>query len=503
MKKLSKILSLTLVFILLLSTALLTSCGRTDLESLETDGGSDQVGSYIIKTEIKDGAIWVTYSNDPTNPVNIGAFSSGNGEGSYSSGGLNFMPLGDGSSYGVVAGSARYLEEIVIPDSFNGKPVTTILESAFSNATNLKRITIPNSIVSVGDSAFYNCGNLEYNEKDNALYLGNAENPYLILVKAKDTTVTRCDVNAGTIAICDNAFNGCSEMSIINIPDSVQNIGSYAFRGCSSFGKINIPEGCTYIGTETFYGCATLQKINIPASVSSIGKSAFESCVSLTEITFTNGSKLVGFANKTFSGCESLKKITIPKSVTYIGDNKTTSANDGVFHKCKSLETVGFEQDSQLKQIGSYAFDGCETLKTINLPSSLNQIGTSAFRTCKALTSIAIPDNVLTIAKETFYNCTSLKSVSFGKNLTKIGAGAFQACSSINNVIIPASVKTIEKGAFDSACTALNAVTFKDPNGWYNVSTAEPIDAELLKDSTTALDILQNPYEYKMGIGKP
>lgn len=500
MKKLSKILSLALVFILLLSTTLLTSCGRTAVEEA-TDDTSNQVGSYIIKTEIKDGAIWVTYSNDPTNPVNIGAFDVG-GNGSSSAGNLTFMPLANGT-YGVVAGNARYLEEIVIPETYNGKAVTTILESAFSSATNLKKITIPNSIVSVGDNAFYNCGNLEYNEKDNALYLGNAENPYLILVKAKDATITRCDVNAGTIAICDNAFYGCTELSVLNIPDSVKNIGSYAFKSCSSVGKINIPDGCTYIGAETFASCSTLQKINIPATVTNMGKSAFKDCISLSEVNFANGSTLVGIANETFAGCKSLKAIRIPKSATYIGDNKAITNINGVFNGCKALETVTFEKDSQLKQIGNFAFNGCEKLMTIALPETVNHIGSSAFRGCKALKSFVIPDNVLTIAPHTFYDCGALTTIKLGNKLTKIGTEAFSACVSINNIVIPASVKTIEKAAFDNSSTALNTLTFADPEGWYNIATTEKIDAELLKDSTTAIDILTNAFDYKMGIGKP
>lgn len=500
MKKLSKLLSLVLVFILLLSTALLTSCGRAPSEE-ETNNDSEQISNYIIKTEIKDGCIWVTYSNDPANPVNIGAFEVSSG-GSSSSGNLTFMPLANGS-YGVVAGNARYLEEINIPETYNGKPVTTILDSAFSGATSLKKITIPNSIVSVGDNAFHNCENLEYNEKDNALYLGNAENPYLILVKAKDATITRCDVNTSTIAICDNAFYGCTELSVLNIPDSVKNIGSYAFKSCSSVGKINIPDGCTYIGTETFASCSTLQKINIPATVTNIGKSAFKDCISLTEINFANGSTLVGIANETFAGCKSLKAIRIPKSATYIGDNKAITNINGAFNGCKALEMVTFEKDSQLKQIGNFAFNGCEKLTTIELPETVNQIGSSAFRGCKALKSIAIPDNVLTIAPHTFYDCKALTTIKLGNKLTKIGTEAFSACESINNVVIPASVKTIEKAAFDSSSTALDTVTFKDPNGWYNISTAEPISADILSDAATAVEILKNPFDYKLGIGKP
>lgn len=496
MKKLGRILSLVLVFILLFSTTALMSCEKPALEGTVEE--SDVETGYIIKTEIKDGSIWVTYSNDPQNPVNIGSFGSNGGTASENS--LTFMPLANGS-YGVSAGNARYLEEITIPATYNGKAVTTIIENGFSGATNLKKITIPNSIISVGDNAFYNCGNLQYNEKDGGLYLGNAENPYLILVKAKDATITRCDVEPTTIAICDNAFYGCTELSILNIPNTVKNIGSYAFKGCSAVDVINIPEGCTYIGTETFEGCVNLRKINIPASVSNIGKSAFANCQSLSEVTFAKGSILIGFANETFTGCKSLKSITIPKTVTYIGDNKATVNTNGVFFNCSALEKVTFEEGSMLKQIGNHAFNKCTKLSTIALPETVNYIGISAFQG-SGLKNIKLPESVITINENTFYNCKSLKTVTMGSKVTKIGVQAFAACSVLNNVIIPASVKAINPGAFDDKCESLISVEFKDPKGWY-INSAKPtaIDEASLKDPSTAVTTLLDYSD--IGIGKP
>lgn len=496
MKKLSKILSLVLVFILLFSTTALMSCQKPTLEGAVEE--SNVESGYIIKTEIKDGSIWVTYSNDPQNPVNIGSFGSNGGTGSENS--LTFMPLANGS-YGVSAGNARYLEEITIPATYNGKAVTTIIENAFSGATHLKKITIPSSIISVGDNAFYNCGNLEYNEKNNGLYLGNAENPYLILVKAKDATITRCDVEPTAIAICDNAFYGCTELSVLNIPNSVKNIGSYAFSGCTAIDVINIPDGCTYIGTETFLNCVNLRKINIPASVSNIGSSAFANCDSLSEVTFASNSTLVGFANKTFSGCKSLKSITIPKTVTYIGDNKASVNTDGVFFNCSSLEKVTFENGSVLKQIGNHAFNKCTKLTAISLPETINYIGISAFQG-SGLKNIKLPETVVTINENTFYNCKSLKTVTLGSKVTKIGVQAFAACSVLDNVVIPATVKFINPGAFDDKCASLTSVEFKDPKGWY-VNTAKPtaIDEASLKDPSTAVTTLLNYSD--IGIGKP
>ena len=498
MGKSTKIISAILALFLLSSSAFLFSCEKPT-NNTETTDANDSASSYIIKTEIKDGGIWVTYSNDPENPVNIGAIGV-NGETSSNST-LTYMPLPDGT-FGVTSGNSRYLDVIVIPETFNGKPITTIVENAFNGSTNLKSITIPSSITSVGDNAFYNCNELEYNEHDNGLYLGNAENPYLILVKAKDTTITRCAVNEKAVAICDNAFYGCTELTSVSIPGSVKSIGSHAFQGCSSLIEVNIPNGCAVIGTETFESCASLSKITIPASITDLGTNAFKDCISLKSITFEKNSALTSISNGAFSGCKSLTSITIPKNVTVIGDSKAISNTNGVFHGCSALEKIVFEDESRVTQIGNFAFESCTKLTAISLPSTVKQIGHSAFKSATGIKSINIPANVIIIGDKTFYGCKSLESVTFGDKLSKIGYQAFAGCQALNNVVIPASVKIISQAAFDEHCTNLTSVEFKEANGWYDVSKMEKIDATLLGDKATAATIVKQANTYSAGFAR-
>lgn len=482
MKKSIKILSFVLIFIFLLGSSTLMACTKpiSDYTPAETETSMN----CVINAEIKDGCLWVTYSNDPSTPVNIGSISAETTTTTEDDSGLSFKLVSNGT-YGVSAGDAKYLEEITIPDTHNGKPVTSILDNAFEGASNLKKITIPSTITNVGNDAFKDCDKLAFNEYDNAFYLGNAENPNLILVKAKSGTITKCKVHEKTVVICDKAFNACSDLSTIAVSSAVKYIGDAAFKGCSAITEISIPSGLAYINAETFSGCSKLKKIEIPATVTTIGLSAFSNCSSLAELTFAKDSTLTTIENSTFYGCKKLKTITFPKSLKEIGDTKASIAKDGAFSGCSALEKVTFESGSALTSIGSYAFNSCTKLATIALPDSLTQIGVSAFNSA-GVTEIKIPASVTTISEKAFFNCGELKTATLNEGLTKIGPGAFGACATLNNVTIPASVQTISKGAFDSVCTALTSVTFKKPAGWYDVAKVEAISESSLKDPANA-----------------
>ena len=120
------------------------------------------------------------------------------------------------------------LTNIEIPNS-----VTSIGHDAFRNCYNLTSIEIPNSVTSIGDGAFSGCSNLTYNEFDNGLYLGDTNNPYVVLVKAKDKTITSYTINEQTKLIGYSAFEDCSNLTSIVIPNSVTSIGYSAFSACA------------------------------------------------------------------------------------------------------------------------------------------------------------------------------------------------------------------------------------------------------------------------------
>ncbi|WP_337779310.1 leucine-rich repeat domain-containing protein [Prevotellamassilia timonensis] len=148
-----------------------------------------------------------------------------------------------------------------------------------------------------------------------------------------------------------------------------------------------------------------------------------------------------------FYGCSSLTSVNIPSSVTSIGWR--------AFESCSSLTSVNIP--SGVTEIGVYTFSGCRSLTSVNIPSSVTVIGGRAFSDCSSLTNINIPSSVKWIGESTFSGCSSLTSVNIPSSVTVIGGYAFGGCSSLTSVNIPSSVTEIRESTF-SDCSSLTSV---------------------------------------------
>ena len=191
-------------------------------------------------------------------------------------------------------------------------------ECAFYNCRRLTSITIGNSVTSIGRNAFSGCSSLQYNEYDNAYYLGNDSNPYVVLVKAKSEAITTCTIHEKTKVIYSSAFCNCSSLTSITIPDSVTSIGDYAFYGCGSLTSITIGNSVTSIGYEAFSYCSSLTSITIPDSITSIGYDAFLNCSSLTSVTFENTNGWYVTENTNGTSGTSVTVTNSSKNATYL-----------------------------------------------------------------------------------------------------------------------------------------------------------------------------------------
>ena len=295
-----------------------------------------------------------------------------------------------------------------------------------------------------------------------------------------------------------SAFEGCSGLTSITIPDSVINIWTSVFAGCNRLTSVTVPHlrgthfgyffgaednngsvpaslkavtitGGTTIGSEAFYGCKNLTSITIPDSVTSIGKGAFYGCENITSMTIPDG--VTSISEEAFYGCKNLTSMTIPDGVT---------------------------------SIGKLAFELCTSLASIAIPSSLREIGNSAFSYCKSLTSVHITDiaawcnisfedNPLLYAKRLYLNGNLLTALEIPEGVTSISNWAFEFCTSLTSITIPESVTSIGDRAFQG-CNKLTNVIFKHPSGWrcydYDGRVHEYISANNLANAATAAKYL-------------
>ena len=266
----------------------------------------------------------------------------------------------EGKTYKVV-GIARYacdgntsIKSVTIPNS-----VTSIGESAFLGCENIESINIPNSVTSIGDDAFRMCQNI----KD--VTIGNGVRDFGSCVFMKCEKLNTVTIAEGATIIGDACFDDCHELTSINIPNTIKTIGQYAFYDCKKLTSVNLPNNLNSIGHCAFYGCINIPSINIPRYVNYIGRYAFAFCYNLSSITVAGGNQTFDSRNN----CNAIIETATDKLVTGC---RTTAVPDGV------------------KMIGNGAFYGCIYLSKITLPNSVTNVENLAFANCLLMSAITV-----------------------------------------------------------------------------------------------------------------
>ena len=272
-------------------------------------------------------------------------------------------------------------------------------------------------------------------------------------------------------------FYNCTALTSIDLPDSITDLGTYAFYSCKSLTDIQLPAGITTIGYGTFYNCTGLTQFEIPASVTEIGSSAFSGCTGLTSIIIPDTVTTLG--TYVFSSCTGLTQVQLPTGLTAIGN--------GMFSYCSGLREI--EIPATVTNIGSYAFNGCYGLTKINLPDGVNSLGYGAFQNCTSLTGLVIPAGVTAIPNNAFYGCTSLTAMDIPGNVTSIGNFVFYNCSGLREVTFHPGLQTIGDQSF-RGCTQLKQVILPEgltTIGKFAFKTCSSMEVLELPDTLTSI----------------
>ncbi len=402
---------------------------------------------------------------------------------------------------------------LVIPSSVTHEAVTysvtSVKESGF-NGTGITSVTIPASVMNIGNAAFQNCGSLSsitiedsetpltmpgtwyerpFWSPASTIYIGRnltltggEDNPLLYEATSvefgpKVTTINNAlfntnnklasiTISSGVTTISDNAFYSCGgaeEVSetVVTMGSNVTSIGINAFRDCPKLKSIALPSTLTTIGNEAFRKTG-LTSISIPASVMTIGNAAFQECGSLSSITIEDSETPL-----TMPGSWYERPFWNPASNIYIGRNLTLTDEDNPL----LYEATSVEFGPQVTTINNALFNTNTKLESITIGSGVTTIGESAFYSCGTYLDdennqgveelvVTMGNNVTNISATAFQACDKLKSITLPSKLTTIGNSAFNG-TGLTSITIPASVMTIGEAAF-GGCKSMTSVTIED-----------------------------------------
>ena len=365
-------------------------------------------------------------------------------------------------------------ENLVIPKEIGGKKVIGIESDAFRDNKNIRSVIIPDGVQFIYSQAFFGCTSLdEVTIPESVINIGEKafgyyENDDYETVKKDGFVINYAKNSAGHLYATRNGFSDESCMFIES-----DEFGKYLRGYAGNDASVVIPDGVTYIDNESFKDCDKLTKVTIPSSADYIGYNAFDGCASLETVIIPDGVTTIG--NKAFFGCTSLKNVTIPNNVTSIGayafgyyeqdDNPEYMKVDGFkIDYVKGSEAHyyayvnGFTDEGGLfvsywtdEGVVIRKYAGNDTSYTI--PSVVDGkkvvgISDAAFKDCTTLKSVVIPEGVTGIMSEAFNGCTSLNKVVLPSTLDNVDNGAFANCPSLKEVTVPSGVSYIGDNAF-------------------------------------------------------
>lgn len=354
--------------------------------------------------------------------------------------------------------------------------ITEILTQTFEYTDGLKQITIPNTVLSITDRAFANCGLNSVSIPSSVVFgisaFRNSTSLQSIVFESGRTTIPSAvcmgciSLNSVTFPntldyIGNGAFHGCRSLRTINFPSSTRHIDLGAFSGSGLTG-VTFPSSIVYIGQSSFSGLSSLLTVNFPSTPFNIGDSAFRNCPLLTTLVLPNGVSSIGEQAFSSSG---LQSVTIGSGLTNVGD--------GVFYGCSQI--TSFTVSSQNPNFSSNEFGwfnkNFSTLYfllpnvtgTVTLPLSTIEVARYAINFCKVST-LNLNTGLTTIQSFNINDCPQLTSVFISRTVTTLNgiynsnSGLFRACPLLTTITVdPASpnFSTIDNVIFNSTVTRL------------------------------------------------
>lgn len=312
----------------------------------------------------------------------------------------------------------------------------------------------------------YADGTMEFSGQGE-IYVPYEFDGYVVPWKDYRENIRKVIIDDGIYSIGEGGlFRGCTNLTEVSIPDTVESYGMYAFADCTSLESITIPAPENgeepWIAGYLFSGCTNLKNVQLPDNMTSIHASMFENCTSLTDIQIPSGVTSIGIG--AFEGCTALENVNIPEQITKI--------ENGTFEGCTSLRSIQIPEG--VTCIEQHAFENCSSLETVSVPGSVvnieqwafyssglksleirqgtgeTTIGEDAFGNCRQLESIDLAGSVTIIENYAFSWCDALTSIKLGEGLKSIGDWVFDLSDKVTDLELPDSVENIGRYTFGS-----------------------------------------------------
>ncbi len=389
--------------------------------------------------------------------------------------GLEYALNSDESSYTLIGRGSSEDSRIIIPETYNGLPVTNIGQYAFAEIFGITSVYIPESVTAISDYAFYNCHNLSYLEIGKGVkeigtdaFLGCYTllevintSEWFTLVKGETKngyvanyalTLSNWNVDFRNVVFCDDGYIFYAEGDIVyligyegeetdlvlpeNYKGKSYSIYPNAFKNRVDITSLVISEGVTEIGKKAFFECNRISKLTVGDNVKTIGNSAFSSCTSLLKVVLGKGVTLID--TSAFSGCVKLLEVENHSSLslTYKANN-----HGSVGYYAKNIYNPSDGETKLYSTSNGYVFYASETNAYL-----IGYIGKEAY--------LVLPDSfqslTYAIYERAFQGRSDIKSVTLGSGVTAIDRYAFSGCSGLTSITIPSNVTYIGNEAFSS-----------------------------------------------------
>ena len=378
----------------------------------------------------------------------------------------------------IITGYTGKETALKIPDTIDNYTVVAIGKFAFSMQAdlqeNLVSVTIPDSVTTIDEDAFWACTSLVHVELPAHLKTLGHE------AFGSCTALTEITIPASSIEVNNSftcsPFKGCTNLKNIYFENGITKIPDQLFSNCPGITKIDIPDTVTEIGYQSFCNASNLVSVEIPDSVTVIQIQAFQDCKKLVDINLPKDLETLG--SEALKNCKALTKINIPANII--------NSEGCPFIGCPRLKTVEFEEG--ITKIPDQLFSVCTGLREIVIPDTVTVIGFQAFAGASNLTTITIPESVMEIQEQAFSDCSNLTVVNLPKNLKTLGSEAFGRCTGLTEINIPVGLANNEGCSFIE-CTALKTINFEEgitkiPNGMFSNTGVTEIE---IPDTVTSI----------------